>query len=160
MRSVIGGSTRCAVVCLLLPVIAPLRARASNISTTDKYCWSENVGWINFRPTHGGVTVTENGPDSYLSGYAWGENVGWIRMGVDGAGPYGNSDETNWGVNMDASGNMSGYAWGENVGWVNFNTAHSQFTMDTGSGEFDDYAWGENIGWLHFKSGSGLSSDN
>ena len=57
------------------------QSRASNISPTDKYCWSETVGWINFHPTDGGVTVHEDGVASYLSGYAWGENVGWIKNG-------------------------------------------------------------------------------
>ena len=42
------------------------------------------MGWINFNPTHGGVTI-----DPYISGdsgtgkfggYAWGENIGWIHF--------------------------------------------------------------------------------
>ena len=149
--------TGCAVVCVVAALVA-CPARASNISLTDKYCWSETVGWINFRPTHGGVTVTEDGANSYLSGYAWGENVGWVKMG-DGTGPYpvpGSQTSTDWGVNMDGDGDMSGYAWGENVGWIKFDPTHTQVTMNAGSGEFDDYAWGENVGYIHFKSGSAL----
>lgn len=44
------------VVCVVA-VLAASTVQASNISATDKYAWSETVGWINFRPTHGGVTV-------------------------------------------------------------------------------------------------------
>ncbi len=39
--------------------------------------WSENAGWINFKPTNGGVTIDSSGN---FSGYAWGENVGWIHF--------------------------------------------------------------------------------
>ncbi len=35
------------------------------------------MGWINFAPTNGGVTVSEAGD---FSGYAWGENIGWIKF--------------------------------------------------------------------------------
>ena len=147
-----------AVVVLCALVAVPQVRAQGTASPAQGYAWGENIGWVNFAPTHGGVTVHEAGPNGYLSGHAWAENVGWIKVG-DGTGPYaapGSQTSTDWGVNMDADGNMSGYAWGENVGWINFNTTHSQVTMTPGSGEFDGYAWGENIGWLHLKSDSGL----
>ena len=40
------------------------------------YAWGENVGWINFNPAYGGVTI--NSSTGEFSGYAWGENTGWI----------------------------------------------------------------------------------
>ena len=41
------------------------------------YAWGENVGWINFAPTGGGVTI---GTDGVFDGWAWGENIGWIHL--------------------------------------------------------------------------------
>jgi hypothetical protein len=49
---------------------------AGNINTTDKWAWGTNVGWVNFSPTDGGVTVY----DDHLEGYAWAENIGWIHL--------------------------------------------------------------------------------
>jgi len=53
----------------------------SNIDPTDKYAWSTNAGWINFAPTHGGVTidlttdsvqvVIENQGDAPVIGEFW-----------------------------------------------------------------------------------------
>lgn len=40
-----------------------------NIDPANNYAWSENAGWIDFRPGFGGVNVT----DSALTGYAWGK---------------------------------------------------------------------------------------
>jgi len=42
------------------------------------YTWGTNVGWINFAPTHGGVTIDPI--TGSFTGYAWGENVGWISF--------------------------------------------------------------------------------
>jgi hypothetical protein len=57
-------------------------AFAGTISSTDKYAWSENTGWLNFAPSTGGVTVNPG----YLAGYAWQQNIGWIKLGADGGG--------------------------------------------------------------------------
>lgn len=35
------------------------------------------MGWINFGPTQGGVTIDEQGN---FEGWAWGENTGWLRF--------------------------------------------------------------------------------
>ena len=114
------------------------------------FAWGTNVGWINFNPSHSGVTVF----DDHLEGYVWAENIGWIRLGRftgGGSHTYGNTSNTNYGVNNDGSGNLSGFAWGTNVGWINFNPTHGGVTIDQATGNFDGYAWGENIGWIHFK---------
>ena len=42
------------------------------------YAWGTNVGWINFDPEHGGVTISPT--SGRWQGYAWAENVGWIRF--------------------------------------------------------------------------------
>ena len=97
------------------------------------------------------MTVTPAGADGYLAGCVWSENLGWIKMGV-GVGPYANTSESDWGVNLDASGNLSGYAWGENVGWIRFNSSLSQVTIDMATGRFAGYAWSENTGWIHFQN--------
>ncbi len=126
---------------------------ADNISTTDKYAYAENSGWLNFNSTHEAVSVF----DDHLEGYVWAENVGWIRLGTHiggGSFSYGNSSATNYGVNNDGSGNLSGYGWGENIGWVNFNPSDSQVTINAITGDFDGYAWAENIGWIHFQNSS------
>jgi parallel beta-helix repeat protein len=153
MKTFIRGiSTFLLVYVLLFSLFGPTAGFASegNIDTNNKYAWSENAGWLNCRPTNGGVTV--NG--TYLSGYAWAENIGWIKLG-SGTGPYNNTTSSNWGVNRNSStGALSGYAWSENVGWVNFDSSNGQVTIDPSAGKFDGYAWAENVGWIHFQNAS------
>jgi len=118
------------------------------------YAWSETTGWINFSPTHGGVTVRGDGVNGYLAGHAWSENVGWIKTGNDGGGPYGNSSASDWGVNVGESGAMSGYAWSETIGWINFGDINGPVTLDAATGEFSGDAWGENVGFVRFRNES------
>ncbi len=139
------------VICCL--AFASQMLMATEIDSTEKYAWSENAGWSNFRSSH---AVSEVFAD-HLEGYAWFENIGWVKLGTDSSGgthSYENTSAYNWGVNQDGSGNLSGYAWSENVGWINFNPTHGQVTIDASSGEFDGYAWSENIGWIHFNNQS------
>ena len=121
---------------------------------SEKTAWSENVGWVNVAPTHGGVTLYYDGTGGHLSGFAWAENVGWIKLGHSSGGPYGNTSATDWGVNMAGNGDLSGYAWSENAGWIKLDPTYSQVTIDKATGRFSAYAWGENIGWIRF---AGLS---
>ena len=120
-----------------------------DIDPAHKHAWGGNVGWVNFAPAHGGVTVVAK---SHLSGYAWAENIGWVKLGADSGGPYANSSANDWGVNVAADATLSGYAWSANAGWINFNPTHQQVVIDPSTGEFEGYAWGENIGWIRFKS--------
>jgi len=47
--------------CLIaLSSLAMLQANASNIDPSDKYAWSENAGWLNFRDENGGATVFDD----------------------------------------------------------------------------------------------------
>ncbi len=122
---------------------------AGNIDSVNKWAWGTNVGWINFNPTNGGVTVCGD----HLEGYAWAENIGWIRLGTFSgcaAHTYTNTSTTNYGVNRNSAGNFSGYAWSTNAGWIKFDPTFGGMTINS-SGSFDGYAWGENIGWIHFK---------
>ena len=54
------------------------QAAIGNIDPVDKYAWGSNVGWINFAPTHGGVSIDP--ATGSFDGYAWGENIGWIHF--------------------------------------------------------------------------------
>ena len=104
---------------ILALLAAGVALAAGNIDPTDRWAWGTNVGWINFNPASGGVTVYSD----HLEGYAWGENVGLDPAGQHciGGSPctHANTSNTNYGVNR--SGNqLSGYAWGTNVGWINF----------------------------------------
>lgn len=139
-------------IALLLALTGVIYA-AGNIDASNKWAWGGNAGWLNFNPTHGGVTVY----DDHLEGYAWAENIGWVRLGTHeggGAHSYANDAAGTYGVNNDGSGNLSGYAWSSNAGWINFNPTHGQVTIDPATGEFDGYAWGENVGWIHFQNDS------
>lgn len=78
---------------------------AGNILSNENLAWGDKLGWINFSPDNGNVTVT----DSAITGYAWIANYGWLNLNPD-----------NGKVINDGNGNLSGYAWGENVGWINF----------------------------------------
>lgn len=86
-----------------------------DVTVTDTemtgYAWGDEVGWINFQPTNGGIV---NDGDGNLSGYAWGELAGWI-----------NFNPTNGGVTLVAvdsdTSAFTGYAWSENYGWLSLN---------------------------------------
>ncbi|TRZ49052.1 carboxypeptidase regulatory-like domain-containing protein, partial [bacterium] len=129
-------------------------ADEGNINSTNKYAWSENTGWNNYRPTHGGVTVTAG----YLSGYLWCENIGWVHLGAAAIPPLGattwlNTTKDNYGVNRNTvTGDLSGYGWSENAGWINFAPTHAtggnKAKIDNITHDFSGYVWGENVGWI------------
>jgi len=136
---------RCITCTTALLVIFGGGVLAENIDPDNdgsQYAWCQTVGWINFEPCYGGVTVSDSG----LSGFAWGENIGWINLSPQ----YG-------GVFNDGYGNLSGFAWGENIGWINFDPKVPGDATDYGvvvdaDGDFSGWAWGENIGWISFQS--------
>jgi len=142
---------------LLLVTFAAAHTLAqTNIDPANKFAWTENTGWLNFRD--GGTPIGQQGvrvDTNILSGFAWGENIGWINFG-DGTpgtpGGYANVNGTDFGVNLSSTtGNLSGLAWGENVGWINFGWAASSNTQRprVDAGRFRGFAWGENIGWVN-----------
>lgn len=145
----------------LFAVLSPALSRAdSTINETDKYAYSANAGWLNFKhdqPTApGGVVFGE-----YIcAGYAYAANFGWVHFG-DGTPAngisYQNNSSTDYGVNHDGNGNLSGYSWAANVGWINFGWAQTtnpnRARVDLTTGEFQGYAYGANIGWINLGAG-------
>ncbi len=140
------------IFALLLTVTVVLAS--GSIDSIMKWAWGTNVGWIDFAPEHGGVTVY----DDHLEGYAWGENIGWIHMGTCELGSpctYPNTSAEDYGVNHDGAGKLSGFAWSSNVGWINFDPdGEEQVLIDPQTGDFSGYALGENIGWISFQNTS------
>ncbi len=141
------------LLCILaLPVAAAAQAplvSSGNISATDKYAWSETVGWSNLAAVSAGVSVY----DDHLEGFAWNENIGWIKLGSHSGGgyfTYANSTSSDWGVNLNGAA-LSGYGWSEAAGWVNFSPTGGGVSINPATGGFDGWAWGENLGWIHFK---------
>ena len=55
-------------------------------------------------------------------GYAWSDGAGWISMSCQDGGPAASDicGAVNYGVQIDASGNMTGYGWSDNLGWIKF----------------------------------------
>ena len=124
-----------------------------NIDPTNKHAWGATVGWVNFAPDQGGVTVFSD----HLEGYAWAENAGWIRLGTCSGVScrHDNSTASNYGVNNDGAGNLSGYAWSAAVGWINFDPDGPQrVIINPATGDFSGFAWGENVGWISFQGAS------
>ncbi len=128
----------------------------TNISATNKYTWSENVGWINWRDANLGNDGANVGC-LFLQGFIWGENIGWINLGNGSPAnsiAYANVNGSDFGVNVSATGELSGLAWGENVGWINFSggamaTPAQPARVDFTTRRMHGYAWGENIGWIN-----------
>ncbi|MBC7773115.1 MAG: hypothetical protein H7210_11505 [Pyrinomonadaceae bacterium] len=134
---------------------APALAQ-TNIDPVNKFSWSENCGWIDWRGANGGAQGVRIG-SAFLSGYAWGENIGWINFG-DGTPAnginYANINGTDSGVNIVAANELGGFAWAENKGWINFGpfatlpvAQHAR--LDIAARRLRGYAWGENIGWVN-----------
>ena len=147
----------------LLAAAAPALAQ-STVSTTNKYSWSENCGWMNWRDA-GSPAATQGvrRVNNVFAGYIWAENVGWINVGsgspVNGTA-YANATGADFGINIAAAtGNLSGFAWGENIGWINFPAAAPMgptfaARLDAAASRLRGYAWGENIGWINLDDGA------
>jgi hypothetical protein len=137
-------------------VFVPLAAIAqTNVSSTDKFSWSENCGWMNWADA-GSPTGTQGAliAGSFGSGFVWMENTGWVNLGDGTPGngvSYANATGADFGLNISGDGSLSGLAWGENIGWINFTlptlpvVQRPRLDIDRLRG----YAWGENIGWIN-----------
>ncbi|USO00081.1 MAG: hypothetical protein H6810_05305 [Phycisphaeraceae bacterium] len=144
--------TRHATTALIPAALACPAFAQVPIDPDHAFAWSENTGWFGFAgaPAPDDIVVSA----TFLTGFVWGENVGWINLG-NGAGPYANTGDTDFGVNIFPGGDLGGLAWGENVGWINFGTAPTlgafaqQARYDATARRFRGYAWGENIGWIN-----------
>jgi hypothetical protein len=99
-----------ATIAISLPFSASALEVSGPISSTYKYAWGENIGWLNFAAAYGNIIVS----DSKLVGYIWSDEYGWINLAPTNSGQ---------GVANNCSGQLSGYAWGERIGWINFSGA-------------------------------------
>jgi len=115
----------------LFPIISQASTTIGTIGSTTNAAWSNNLGWINFAPTNGGLTITA----STVTGSAWSQTYGWIKF-----------TPANGGVSNDGQGHLSGTAWGENFGWVSF----SGVSINSTTGKFTGTATGPVIGTLTF----------
>jgi hypothetical protein len=115
---------------LLFFLFLPTLVLASSISS-PAYAWSSKLGWVNFSPDHGGVSVTS----SSLTGYAWSTQSGWINLAP-----------TQSGVKNDGQGVLSGSAWGAQIGWIDF----AGVTINPVTGVFSGQATGDIVGTLNF----------
>ncbi len=149
---------------LLIPwllLVASAELYATPVSDSQRFAWSETSGWVNFKA---GSEPLQVFPD-HLEGFVWAENAGWIRLGTFSGGGnhhYVNTTSTDYGVNVDANGELSGYGWGENIGWVNFGPGPGQARIDPETGRFEGFVWSENLGWISLRNdaaGYGVSLD-
>jgi len=120
----------------------------STISSTDRFAYAANAGWIDFRPdADNGVRVDE----AFLSGYAYAANFGWIHFGdgsPENGHSYSNNSSTDYGVNLAADGKLSGYAYCASIGWIAFEQQWGQPVMNYSTGRFSGHAYAANAGWI------------
>lgn len=130
-----------------LAVFPPSAPAATTIDATNKFSYAANFGWMDWRGdfTNGVVTT-----DYICSGFIYAANVGWIHMG--GGSPanniqYQNNSATDFGVNVDASGNLRGYAYAANIGWIHFENL-GEAKLDLLTGKLSGYCYSANCGWI------------
>jgi hypothetical protein len=123
---------------------------ATTIDPFNKYAWGANLGWMDWTGGSGetatGVVISEY----VCSGYIYSANVGWINLGSGSPAngiQYQNNSATDFGVNLDAFGNLRGYAYGANIGWINFETNGAP-TINMINGQMSGYVWSANCGWI------------
>ncbi len=93
-----------------------------------------------------------------VSGYGWNADqtlpdepggMGWLSFNCTSGGDCGAVD---YGVNIDASGNITGYAWSSNYGWLKFGGL-SGFPTSGGTTPANAKLTGNNVtGWARFCS--------
>lgn len=79
-----------------------------------------------------------------INGYAWSDTTGWISM-----------SGTNYGLSMDASGNVTGYAWSDSIGWISANSADIAACQSGATSKVQSGTW---TGWLRSLSGGTTGS--
>lgn len=138
----------------IIVALPALLAAQSTVDSADRYAYSANAGWIDFRAdTVNGVRISE----SYLSGYAYAANFGWIHLGdgtPDNGFGYGNASATDYGVNLSPDGALSGQAYAANVGWITFEQTHGMPALDLLTGTLSGFAYSANVGWIALDSPS------
>lgn len=99
------------------------------------------------------ANTTPSAPQSgtAITGYGWSDTIGWISMNCSNDSSCG---VNNYGVTIDASGNLSGYAWSENIGWIKFGGL-SSFPSGSGTSAANAQVTGTNLtGWARACAGT------
>lgn len=136
---------------LALALAATVTAHAqSHVSTTHRYAYGANTGWLDARSGDGTYGL-KAGP-CVLKGLLYSANCGWINVGdgspVNGQ-QYANTDGTDSGVNRLPDGRLRGLAWGASIGWINFEDTGNP-RIDPLSGMVLGMAWSAGTGWISF----------
>ena len=149
---------------LLFLLLAGINARAQQSTLGDgvSYAWAANLGWIQMKPNSPNTGDGFRFGEIACAGWLWSANTGWIHCGdgtpTDGIG-YANTNNTDYGVNHYATGELYGLAWSPNTGWINFGwwtldpTSPNRPRVDLQTGSFSGYAWGANTGWINLGTG-------
>jgi hypothetical protein len=148
------------IIFLLAGVTA--HAQQSTLGEGDSYLWSANLGWIEGTPNRPSAGDGFRFGEVACAGYLWSANTGWIHCG-DGTPAdnisYANTDNTDYGVNHYATGELYGLAWSANTGWINFGwwtldpNNPNRPRVDLQTGNFTGYVWGANTGWINLGTG-------
>jgi hypothetical protein len=120
---------------------------ATTIDPNHPFAYGANIAWLNWQGDGAnGAVITED----ICSGFVWSANCGWIHLGdgsPENAPQYQNNSATDYGVNLDALGNLSGFAYGANIGWLTFDPL-GQPKIDLLTGDFSGSIWSANCGWI------------
>jgi len=136
------------LLCILILAAATLASRAAtSVDLVNRYAYGANIGWLDaVAETNHGAVIGQY----YCWGSLYSANVGWISLGTGvpvNYVQYQNNSATDYGVNLDAVGNLRGYAYGANIGWVAFeSTGAPQVNLLTG--QLSGSAWSANCGWI------------
>jgi hypothetical protein len=122
-------------------------ANNTTIDAANHYAYGANLGWLDWRgdASHGAVIGT-----NICSGYIYSANFGWISLGNGSPANglhYQNNSASDFGVNVDGSGNLSGYAYGANIGWITF-TNPGKPNVNLATGNMSGSVWSANWGWI------------
>jgi hypothetical protein len=150
------GATRSGTLTIAGQTLTVTQAgsQPTTIDPLSRYAYGENIGWIDWNQGVNGALIGEN----VCSGFIYSANVGWINLGSGSPAngvSYENDSVSDFGVNIDGSGNLRGLAWGANVGWINFEETGAA-AVDLTTGQFGGYAWGANCGWISLSTGYGV----
>jgi hypothetical protein len=139
---------RGALAFLFILVVSPGPASAATtISAVNSFSYGANIGWLDWRgDANLGAVV-----GSYVChGYIYSGTIGWINLGGDSPAnriQYQNNSATDFGVNLDDSGNLRGYAYAVNIGWINFENLGAP-RIDLQTGRFSGSCYSANCGWI------------
>ena len=109
------------------------------------WAWNSNIGWISFNCASNVDTNSDGLGDQALKVCAGGANQNKVcNAGVAGAADCSGFNcvdacsISNYGVNINTSGQFSGYAWSSIVGWISFNRCGSDGNCLTADGDTGD----------------------